>query len=529
MTIRRTESGRVDLADPVAVELLERLDDSPVLAPEVVRVALDLGWWELGLSLLAPSWVGHAYAEWHRELVSWAMGLEPGTKPRPLVVCASRGSGKSSILSLALLLIACRRARSYGLYVSNTGRQTQDAIAGVAELLGSPVLSQAFPRVAEQYRTEQGQARDWTKHRIRTGSGFTLDGIGMDQSMRGARIGSTRPDLIVFDDIEDREDSPATTAKKKRQLTDALIPAGSSDAAVVLVQNMIHPPDSDGIMAEVVGGRADLLANAVVLGPIPMVENLELTERTPTDDDPRRYVITGGRPTWEGQRLEFAESLITEGGLSSFLRERQHEDAPADGGLFDPGHWGTSEGRLGPLSGLCRSWDLAFTEDAGDWTVGVLMALDAQNKTRVLDVIRVRHDAATVLDLIEATADADSHRFKKRVPVVIEEMPAAGKGFRSTIEQRLAGRRLHFVRPTSGKEDRALAYATEQQSGRVLLHRTDDDGPMFADFVREHASFPNGRHDDQVDAASQGFDWLHAKRKRPGRIGRGASSVTSGY
>ena len=521
--IHRTESGRVDLADPVAVELLARLDESPALAPEIVRAALDLGWWELSLSLLAPSWVGHAYAEWHRRLMSWSMSLTPGTKPRPLVVCASRGAGKSSILSLALLLIAARRARSYGLYVSNTGRQTEDAIGGVAELLGSPMLAQAFPKVAEQYRTEQGTARDWTKNRVRTGSGFTLDGIGMDQSMRGARIGNLRPDLIVFDDIEDREDSPSTTAKKRRQMSDALIPAGSSDAAIVYVQNRIHDGGTDGLMVEQVEGRADLLANAVVLGPIPMIENLELTERTPTDDDPRRYVVTGGRPTWEGQPLEFAESLITEGGLSSFLRERQHEDAPADGGLFDPGHWGTSEGKLPPLSGLCRSWDLAFTEDAGDWTVGVLMANDAQNRTTVLDVIRVRHDAATVLDLIESTADADSHRFRKRVPIVVEEMPAAGKGFRQTIEQRLAGRRLYFVRPTSGKEDRALAYATEQQRGRVSLHRTEDDGPMFTNFIREHAAFPNGRHDDQVDAASQGFDWLHAKRKRPGRIGRGAA------
>jgi hypothetical protein len=161
-------------------------------------------------------------------------------------VCAPRGAGKSTILSLALLLIACRRTRSYGLYTSNTSRQTVDAIAGVGQLFSGSLVAAAFPHVAEQYRTEQGVARDWTKHRLRTGSGFTLDGIGLDQAIRGARVGSNRPDLLIFDDLEDREDSPATTSKKRRQLTDSLIPAGSADAAIVYVQNRIHESGSDG-------------------------------------------------------------------------------------------------------------------------------------------------------------------------------------------------------------------------------------------------------------------------------------------
>lgn len=510
--IHRNASGRVDLADPIAAELLDRLDASPALAPEIARAAVELGWWELALSLLAPDWVEHGYASWHRQLVAWAMSLEPGAKPRPLVVCAPRGAGKSSILSLALLLILCRQSRRYGLYVSNTARQTEDAIAGMGELLGSRMLADAFPAVAEQYRTERGKARDWTKNRIRTASGFTLDGIGLDQAIRGARIGAARPDLIIFDDVEDAEDSPVTTAKKRRQMTDALIPAGSSDAAVVFVQNLIHPPGSDGIMAEIAEGRADMLTNAIVLGPVPMVENLELTEQTPTAEDDRRYLVTGGRPTWEGQSIELAEALINESGLNSFLRERQHEDVPADGGMFDERHW--AKAQLADVDAqtivrLCRSWDVAFTADGGDWTVGALIGLDKENRPYVLHVERHRLDAAAVLDLMEKIADLDDQSLRRKVPIVIEEMPAAGKAFRQQIERRLIGRQLHFVRPTASKDERALAWATEVQRGRatICLDRRDPrhDEAVSA-LIREHAAFPRGRHDDTVDASSQGFN-----------------------
>ena len=523
--IERNDRGRVDPSDPVAAGLLDALEAGPV--HEVIRAAVDLGWWELALSLIAPSWTSHAYAEWHRSIMAWAMSLTPGEKPRPLVVCAPRGAGKSTVLSLALMLIAARRARSYALYVSNTARQTEDAVAGVGELLGSPMLAAALPKLAEQYRTEQGTARDWTKNRIRTGSGFTLDGIGLDQSMRGARIGSTRPDLILFDDIEDRTDSPKTTLKKRLLLTDSLIPAGSSDAAVVFVQNRIHDSGSDGIMAELIEGRADILSNAVVIGPVPMVRDLELSERTPTAEDSRRYVITGGVATWEGQSLEVAEEFINESGLPAFLRERQHEDVPADGGMFDSRHWRvTRDSRKPKLMGLCRSWDPAFTAGAGDWTAGVLIGIDQERRSHILDVIREQLDIADVIDLMEVTAERDSELYGKHVPVLVEDQLGGGKAFRREIERKLIGRDLHFV-PTGGKskEDRALAYASEVQRARVTLHDGDRPG-RFADFVREHASFPNGRHDDQVDAAAQGFNWLAKGQKRKGSISRGAARAT---
>ena len=528
--IERTREGRVLLNDPAAKDLLALLakhSHDPRIVTDVARAALDLGWHELFLSLVAGEWVGYEYADWHRQILNWAESIRPGIKPRPLVVCAPRGAGKSTALSLALLVMIARRSRSYGLWVSNTARQTEDAIAGMGELLAAPLFAQAFPDAAAQYRTEQGRARDWTKNRLRTASGFTLDGIGLDQSMRGARTGSIRPDLILFDDLEESTDSPATTAKKRAQMTDAIIPAGSADVAVVFVQNRIHESGTDGLMVELTEGRADMLADALVIGPIPMIDGLEYAEQTPTEKDARRYVVTAGLPTWAGQSIETAEAMINETGLSAFLRERQHADAPADGGLFDPSHWIRGRVEITELVKVCRSWDLAFTADAGDFTVGVLLGTDRQGRTYVLDVIRVRVDAADVLDLIADTRRDDDRRAGARVPIVVEEMPAAGKALKATIERELAGSILHFVRPQSSKVERAAAWASEVQRGRATIAVPDESKAAAEALVREHASFPNGRHDDTVDACTQGHSWLTANRKRRGRISNGAARAST--
>ncbi len=160
--IQRTESGRVSLDDPLAADLLALLESAgndPAVVADVARAALTLGWWELFLSLVAGEWISHEFADWHRTILEWAESIELGVKPRPLIVCAPRGAGKSTALSLALVMMIAARSRSYALWIGNTARQTEDALAAVGELLAAPLFVQAYPDASRQYKTEQGRAR----------------------------------------------------------------------------------------------------------------------------------------------------------------------------------------------------------------------------------------------------------------------------------------------------------------------------------------------------------------------------------
>lgn len=150
---------------------------------------------------------------------------------------------------------------------------------------------------------------------------------------------------------------------------------------------------------------------------------------------------------------------------------------------------------------LVRFWDLAASKNAGDWTVGMLVGMDSDNKTYVLDVQRFRKDSAEVEKHVRMTAEHDGIS----VPVRIEqEKSGSGKALASTYTRLLVGFDVDAKQPDGSKEARASAVASQQQQGRVVLLRAD----WNATLIEEARTFPNGRWDDQVDALSGGFNFL---------------------
>lgn len=257
----------------------------------------------------------------HLDLWRWAEALTPGIKPTPRVEIWGRGGAKSAMAELICAYLACTLKRRFGLYVSSTQDKADlhvQAIAATLEAMG-------VKRAVNAYSSSVG----WTATRIQTEHGFGVISVGLNGSIRGARLGEFRPDFIILDDIDEGEDSQTMTAKKMRLLSKAVLPAGSGDAAVLFIQNRIHP---DGIIAQVADGRAEMLLGCQITEE-PAVWGLEYERRI--EDGKPRYVITGGTPSWsEGQPLAVCEAQINEWGLRAFLSEAQHEDEP-DGGLWD--------------------------------------------------------------------------------------------------------------------------------------------------------------------------------------------------
>ncbi len=62
----------------------------------------------------------------------------------------------------------------------------------------------------------------------------------------------------------------------------------------------------------------------------------------------------------------------------------------------------------------------------------------------------------------------------------------------------LARVRMYRVKPNGDKVERARTWQLRAKQGKVKLVR----GLWNNDFIREAAAFPNGRHDDDVDAVS---------------------------
>lgn len=277
--------------------------------------------WREWLHAKFPKAVSAAFAPRHVRLWEWIEAIRPGKKPRALVAILPRGGGKSSTAELGAVRVGETQTRKFALYVCATQSQANkhvQAIGGRFEDLGRA-------RAVNGY----GNSLGWRLDLLRVEGGYNVLALGLDAAGRGVKLGDDRPDFIVFDDVDERHDTEETVKKKIATITESIMPAGSSDAAVLFVQNRIH---DNSIASQLANGTADFLLNREVVEE-KAVEGLEIASEA-LEDGTRRYRITAGTATWEGQNLATCEAQLNEWGRAAFMREAQHETAEAEDGLW---------------------------------------------------------------------------------------------------------------------------------------------------------------------------------------------------
>jgi predicted phage terminase large subunit-like protein len=166
-----------------------------------------------------------------------------------------------------------------------------------------------------------------------------------------------------------------------------------------------------------------------------------------------------------------------------FLREwwRHYDDNPA--------------GLACGMEEVIQSWDCSFKDaDGTDYVVGQVWGKNGANRY-LLDQARARMDfPATVRAVCALKA-----KWPQASRIYVEDK-ANGPAVISTLNREIQG--LIPVNPEGGKVVRAYAVTGQIESGNVFLPSTEH-APWIGDFIEECAAFPNGTHDDQVDAMTQ--------------------------
>ena len=151
-----------------------------------------------------------------------------------------------------------------------------------------------------------------------------------------------------------------------------------------------------------------------------------------------------------------------------------------------------------------RFWDFAATNQqmAGgdpDYTVGAKLArAGAQNRFTVLDVQRLRGTPAEVDQLIAQTAIADGIGTSIRW---FQDPGQAGIYQSQKLMQLLRGFDAKGVTSQINKQQRASPLSRAAEFGEVDLLRGDWNNAL----LNELAQFPDGPHDDQVDALAGAY------------------------
>lgn len=291
--------------------------------PQVAELETDPLLW---LCTLFPRVVTEPFGDFHLEFWEWVWAMRAGLRPKPLVAVWSRDFAKSSNAEMAVVALGARKVRTYGLYISGTQDQADDHVGNIGGLLESKEVEAFYPDLANRSVGKYGNSKGWRRNRLRTRSGLVVDAMGLDSAARGAKVDEQRPDFMVIDDVDEETDSANATAKKMKALTKKLLPAGANDLAVLAIQNLIHP---DSIFSQLVDGRADFLADRIISGPIPAVENLEVEQQG------NRFIIVGGKATWAGMDLNRCQEVIDDIGITAFRSEHLHDVEAPPGGMFD--------------------------------------------------------------------------------------------------------------------------------------------------------------------------------------------------
>jgi predicted phage terminase large subunit-like protein len=149
-----------------------------------------------------------------------------------------------------------------------------------------------------------------------------------------------------------------------------------------------------------------------------------------------------------------------------------------------------------------RRWDLASTENGGDWTVGVRMALMPDRSLVVEDVVRVRQRPGGVEETVLNTAKMDT----REVHVSLAQDPGqAGKAQVEGFVRKLSGWVVRAKPETGDKVTRQSPFSAQCEAKNVSIVQ----GAWNEPFLQCLEAFGDkGVHDDDVDAAAGAFTYL---------------------
>ena len=307
-----------------------------------------------------------------------------------------------------------------------------------------------------------------------------------------------RGDRVIIDDPHSVDTAESDTQRQATVTTfREAIPDRLNDmttSAIVVIMQRLHEND---------------VAGTIISLKLPYV-HLNL----PMEYDPARRCETKigfvDPRTIEGELLfperfprAEIEGLKISKGSYAYSGQYQQRPAPRSGGMFQRGDFEIVDA-VPAGAKRCRAWDFAASKEkpgkSPDWTVGLRMAY-VDGVFYVEDIDRGRWSPNEVNNHLKNNASQDGPFVTVRMP---QDPGAAGKADAEHKVKLLAGYPVKVVSPTGDKSTRARPASAQAEAGNVKLVRGDWNAP----FLDELCSFPNGQHDDQVDAFADALNQL---------------------
>ena len=314
-----------------------------------------------------------------------------------------------------------------------------------------------------------------------SGGGYVAAGVGGGITGKGAHV------LVIDDPVKNREDAESQNNRDSTWdwYTSTAYTRLAPGGGILIIMTRWHDDDLAGRLLKNTTEGGDEWE--VVKYPAIAEEDEEFRKQGEALH-PERYDVTA---------LDRIQRAVGPRDWSALYQQNPVAD---DGDYFTREmiqYYERDDVDLDRLRYYC-AWDLAIGKrDRNDYSVGMVVGVDEFDNLFIVDVCRGRFDG---FELVERILDMYE---LWRPSIVGIEKGHIEMALGPFLEKRTRERRLseaYFKDLKVGRRDkeaRARAIQGRMQQGMVFLPRNETfTGPLVAELLR----FPNGVHDDQVDA-----------------------------
>ncbi len=424
---------------------------------------------------------------------------------RQLEQCASRNirriciscpprTGKSLLTSIMFpAWVLTRTPESNIIQASYASELSESFSRSTKAVLSSDGYRSLFPPILDPSAQRQ---KSW---RTLAGGNYFATGVGGGATGRGA-------DIFIADDLVKNRDE-ASSATHREKVWDWFMSTAMTrlapDGVMIVIATRWHEDDLIGRLTN--PERVRQFRDAGLGGESFAVVRLEAICNNPASDPLKRSLGDALWPEqWPVDRLEAARIQI---GPHEFAAQYQQRPSPPGGNLCDIEKIRLIDREAVPDEvRLFRAWDLALTTKVlSDYSCGAFGGMDKAGNVYLVNMSRGKKTWNDQKRLILQHAEQEAIGSKIGLETV-----GAFKVAYEELKVALAGRvSVTGYTPDRDKVGRATPWLAKIDASNFCMVR----GPWNRDFLHELEQFPNGAHDDQVDAVSVLWDMIRKRQQ----------------
>jgi predicted phage terminase large subunit-like protein len=423
-------------------------------------------------------------SNWHLDLIANKCEDVMAGRIRRLIVNIPPRYGKSLIASVSFpAFILGHRPTAEVVCISYSADLAEKMAGDTRRLMNSGYYQGLFGQRLTSSRSRLGELK-------------TPEGGGrLATSVEGTITGRGGNFIIIDDPLRPADARSDVKREAVNRWFDSTIvsrPNNKETDAIIIIMQRLHEDDLVGHL--IAQGHWDVLS-------LPLIAEEDEVHEVRTPFGIQIYRRKAGEALHPA-RESLARIAELRAAMSpyDFAAQGQQRPAPAGGGDIQV-EWFRTYPAMSPpkFTRKIQSWDTAAKDgDRADFSACVTLGETADRQWYIIDVYRERLLFPELKRKIRELAE-----LHEVATVLIEDSSSGTQLFQELRYEGFA--RLEPIRPKGSKYERMIACTAMIEGGKVWW---PDQAHWRGVFEHELMMFPNGKHDDQVDALSQGLRWI---------------------